>query len=215
MTSALAGNMEDDLFTWEDYCSWPDGERWELLHGEAYAMSPSPSYEHQDVSAALMSSMRNYFKGKPCRVLAAPMDVKLSETNVVQPDLLVVCDPAQIKGHIEGPPALVVEILSPASIRHDRLRKTELYARFGVKEYWIVTPFPCLVEIYRLHEGRYLLWQTCGPEDQLTSPAFPGMTLQLADIFAHVIELHAAEEAAHPPTKPPPSQQNGYPATQP
>ena len=180
-------------FTWDDYQTWPEGERWELIGGVAYAMSPSPLVEHQDIAISLGAKMRDYFTGKKCRALMAPMDVKLSDEDVVQPDLLVVCDPSQIKGHIEGPPALVVEILSPGNARKDRLIKTELYARFGIKEYWIVTPFPCMVEIFLLEGERYVFWKGFTEENVLTSPSFPDLQIELKGVFEFALQQHAHE----------------------
>ena len=76
----------DERFTWDDHQTWPEGERWELIGGVAHAMSPSPLTEHQDIAISLGSKMREYFTGKKCRALMAPMDVKLSDENVVQPE---------------------------------------------------------------------------------------------------------------------------------
>jgi len=179
--AALACSGE--RFTWADYLTWPENERWELIDGEAVAMSPSPSSFHQDATAGLLVAMKNYFAGRKCRVYPAPMDVKLSDVDVVQPDILVVCNPEQIKNHIEGPPALVVEILSRSSLQRDRITKTEMYARYGIEEYWIVTPDPGLVEVYKLQDGHYLLWKAFGPKDTLTSPGFPGLSIGLPEVF--------------------------------
>jgi Uma2 family endonuclease len=135
-------------YSWADYQTWDDDRRWEIIGGEAYLMSPSPMARHQLVSGELQRQMMNYLKGKRCRLLNAPMDVVLSEENVVQPDLLVVCEPEKItRTHIAGAPTLVVEILSDSSAARDRLLKLGLYARYGVAEYWIVTPWPSLVEV--------------------------------------------------------------------
>ncbi|NCD34897.1 MAG: Uma2 family endonuclease, partial [Spartobacteria bacterium] len=180
---------------WDDYRTWSDTKRWELLAGQAYAMSPSPSCEHQDIVLSLGTKIKNALIGKTCTTFIAPMDVKLSEEDVVQPDLLVVCDPKQIKQYIEGAPALIIEILSPSSLRHDRMVKTALYAKFGIKEYWIVTPFPCMVEIYLLQGEHYALWNTFGNEDTLTSPSFPDLQIDLNDVFAFTLEQHAEEMA--------------------
>lgn len=171
-------------FTWKDYRSWPDEERWELIGGEPFAMSPSPLDRHQLVAGALFLGLGQYLQGKPCRALHAPMDVKLSDRDVVQPDILVVCDPKQFQGtHIEGPPALVVEVLSPSSEAHDRRRKLELYARFGVKEYWLVTPYPSLVEVLVLADGGYRIHKVYVRQDALTSPSFPDLRVPLQDVF--------------------------------
>jgi Uma2 family endonuclease len=191
-------------YTWTDYCSWDDGQRWELIGGEAVAMSPSPASRHQWVSAELQVCLHDFFKQKSCRLFNAPMDVKLSDFDVVQPDLLVVCDPSQVKATIEGPPALVIEILSEHSIQHDRIRKMELYARYGVKEYWIVTPFPSLVEIYLLQGERYVRWNAYAREDELTSPSFPGLSVNLQNVFDFPLEPHEkpAPVVKEPPTAP-------------
>lgn len=188
-----AAQKMDVHYRWEDYQTWPEGERWELIDGAAYAMAPSPLTEHQDISIALGSRMREYFAGKKCRTLQAPLDVKLSDEDVVQPDLLVVCDPAQLKGYVEGPPALAVEIVSPSSVRHDRVVKTALYARFGIKEYWIVTPFPSMVEIFWLQSERYSFWKGFSHTDVLTSPGFPDLRIELAEVFEFSQQLHADE----------------------
>jgi Uma2 family endonuclease len=130
-----------DRFTWIDYRSWPDDERWELIDGVAYAMSAAPSIRHQDVVSRLFIRIELPLRGKPCRPFFAPTDVKLSESDVVQPDILVVCDPAKITpGHIEGAPDLIVEVLSPGTSVKDLRDKKALYERAGVGEYLVVDP---------------------------------------------------------------------------
>jgi Uma2 family endonuclease len=176
-------------FTWADYQSWSDDQRWEIISGEAYLMSPSPTSRHQKMVTELTRQMAAQFKGKRCQVFVSPMDVVLSEEDVVQPDLLVVCDPNRIKRtHIEGAPALVVEVLSPTSGLRDRLLKLTLYARSGVKEYWIVTPWPSLVEVLRLEGGRYVVHEVFGKEQTLVSPTFPELRVTLADVFDFPLE---------------------------
>jgi Uma2 family endonuclease len=189
MTSAPA-TSHDAHYTWDDYVTWPEGTCRELIGGQPVAMSPSPVTRHQDVLGALYAKMRPFFREKGCKVYPAPMDVKLSHEDVVQPDLVVVCNPEQIRKHIEGPPSLVVEILSESSLRHDRVVKTELYARFGISEYWIVTPFPSVVEVYQLQKDRYLLWKAFGREETLESPAFPDLKIPLKEIFDFPLEPH-------------------------
>ena len=126
--------------------------------GEAFDMSPPPLSRHQLISMRLTGALLEFFKGKRCQPYAAPFGVKLSDEDVVQPDLFVICNPKQIKHtHIEGPPTLVIEILSESSLRRDRIQKWALYERFGVREYWIVTPHPALIEVYRLRGGQYQL----------------------------------------------------------
>lgn len=186
---ASPAHQPDQRFTWAHYRTWPDEERWEIIDGEAFSMSPSPTTRHQIISRELTAALHGIFKGKSCQLFPAPMDVKLSDEDVVQPDLLVVCDPKQIlRTHIEGPPKLVVEILSAGSAAHDRVRKTALYAAAGVKEYWIITPYPSVVEVLSLDGRGYRLHRAFGKDDTLTSPAFPELALKLADIFTFPLE---------------------------
>ena len=148
----------------------------------------------------LAEPVRRHFRGKPCKPYVSPIDVKLSDSDIVQPDLLVVCDAAQIKRtHIEGQPALVVEILSPASTAHDRLRKTRLYEQAGVKEYWIVTPFPSLLEVFVLDGRSYRLHGVFGKEDALRSPSFPGLELALDQVFDFPLEPDEQPPAVREP----------------
>jgi Uma2 family endonuclease len=108
---------------------------------------------------------------------------------VVQPDLLVVCNPQQIKRtHIEGAPALAVEIESESSAYRDRLLKLNLYARTGVKEYWIVRPWPSLVEVLLLQGAKYQVHEVFGKDQILTSPSFPGLQITLVDVFDFPLE---------------------------
>lgn len=173
-------------YTWDDYCTWWDDKRWEIIGGEAFDMTPAPTVWHQSISRELQHRLFSFFSGKKCQVFNAPIDVKLSEEDVVQPDIVVVCSRDQIKEtHIEGPPALVVEILSPGSLRHDRVRKMDLYARFGVKEFWLVTPGPPLVEVFRLDGPSYRLHAGYSPGETLKSKVFPKLKFALAGVFDH------------------------------
>ena len=143
-------------YTWSDYQQLPDDERWEIIGGEIFDMSPAPSMRHQSIAGELFRQMANHLHGKPCNPFIAPADLKLSDEDVVQPDLMVVCDQNQIKeSHVEGAPALVVEILSPSTQGHDRKRKMALYARAGVKEVWLVSPLPPGIEVFLLDGATY------------------------------------------------------------
>lgn len=176
--------IHKEKYSWDDYRHWDDDHRWELIEGEAYGMSPAPIVRHQRLIRNLTAELIRPLKGTKCELLLAPTDVKLSEDDIVQPDLLIVCDPAKIKEtHIEGAPTLVVEVLSPSSISHDRLRKTHLYARYGVKEYWIVSPYPSLIEVLLLDGESYRLHRVFGKHDRLTSPTFPELKVNLEAIF--------------------------------
>jgi Uma2 family endonuclease len=190
-------------YTWEEYRQWPDDERWEIINGEAFNMSPAPSPRHQMIASRLTSKMDGFFQVKKCRVLSSPIDIKLSEEDIVQPDLVVVCDPAQIKStHIEGAPALAVEILSPSTSIHDRNRKRALYARAGVREYWIVTPFPSLVEILLLRDKQYVIAAAYEKSETLQSPTFPDLRIALGEVFDFPLE--PGEEPPKTVREPPP-----------
>jgi Uma2 family endonuclease len=109
-----AAASPDARFSWRDYRSWPDDERWELIDGVPVAMAPAPSIAHQRVVGRLHARLAALLAGQPCEPFVAPVDVKLSEHDVVQPDVAVVCRPEQITDTpIEGAPGLVFEVLSP------------------------------------------------------------------------------------------------------
>jgi Uma2 family endonuclease len=176
-------------YTWSDYQQLPDEQRTEIIGGEIFDMSPAPSMRHQSIAFELSLQLGNFFKGKPCKPFAAPADVKLSDDDVVQPDLMVVCDQDQIKEtHVEGAPALVIEILSPSTHSHDRKRKMELYARSGVKEVWLVSPRPASIEVFLLDGATYRFVGMYQVEDDFKSPAFPELRLDLKEVFDFPLE---------------------------
>ncbi len=171
-------------YTWNDYRSWDDGRRWEVIDGTAFDMSPAPSLPHQHIAGEIFGQMREFFKGRKCKPFIAPADVKLSDADIVQPDVFVVCQGDKIKeSHLDGAPDLVVEVLSPWTARHDRLSKMDLYARHGVKEVWLVTPEPSMVELLVLHAGKFTLEKTYGDDGVIESPSFPGLRIDLSSVF--------------------------------
>ncbi len=144
-------------FTYHDYLTWPDEERWELIDGEAYSMSPAPKTRHQRILWNLSRSIDNQKEAlKGCVPFMAPTDVVLDEFNVVQPDLLVVCSKKKItEDNIKGAPDLIVEITSPTTELKDRREKKALYEKFGVREYIIVFPEREYLERYILKNKKY------------------------------------------------------------
>ncbi len=184
------GNTARHLpYTWDDYRSWGDDSRWEILDGVPHAMSPAPSVRHQMILLALARRLGQHFDARPCEVLVSPVDVRLSDLDVVQPDLSVVCDPKQNRGtHVEGPPSLVIEILSPSTAQRDRGSKLDLYARCGVPEVWLVTPFPQSVEVFRLDGATYRRQAAYTQDDTLASPGFPDLKVDLAPVFDFPLE---------------------------
>ena len=181
----------DRRWTYADYKDWEPGprERYELIDGVAYAMS-APNTEHQTISMTLSGEFFNFLKGKPCKVFAAPYDVRLfyeedeSDDTVVQPDLLVVCDPAKLgKEGCRGAPDLVVEILSPSNTALEMLRKIRVYQDAGVRECWVIDPVKKAVLIYSLSGGQYQT-RDLGPQDTAASDAIPGLEIPLALVFS-------------------------------
>ena len=156
-------------YTYSDYCLWDDGKRWELIDGVPYEMSPAPTRKHQEISGALLNQLYNFLKNKPCEVYAAPFDVRLNADEdddiVVQPDIVVVCDRSKLddKG-CKGAPDLVIEILSPASMRMDSIIKPEKYRQAGVREYWMVDPKTCSVWALVMN-GCFCLTNYCYAKD--------------------------------------------------
>lgn len=173
--------------TCADYQARNDSDhRCELLDGHFYAMG-SPSAAHQSIVLSLALQLGPQLAAGPCRLWLSPFDVKLSEHDLVQPDLFISCDPDRIRpGHLEGPPDLIIEVLSTSTLRHDRVRKLNLYARCGVKEYWLVTPHPFLIEVMRNVSGMYTVSGTYTEEHELVSPVFPQLKLELASVLANL-----------------------------
>jgi Uma2 family endonuclease len=186
---------EQGRFTYADYLSLSDDERWELIDGEAYSMSPAPNRMHQKVSAALFNQLYNHLKGKTCETYSAPFDVRLpgisdasdDETDtVVQPDIVVICDPDKLddKG-CNGAPDLIVEILSPSTAEHDMKDKFYLYQRVGVLEYWIVNQTDKTLMVFKLNSaGEYCRPEMYGSRDIVAVPLLGDLEIDLAEVFA-------------------------------
>ena len=151
--SSLTAAEEAETYDWksekisyEDFLKLTEESenRYEYIDGEVYLLA-SPTYDHQNIIVEILNTMYNFFKGKKCRPLTAPFDVTLikdGNKNVVQPDIIVICDTENIneKGRYTGTPALVVEVLSETTRQKDMLKKLDLYFHSGIQEYWIVSP---------------------------------------------------------------------------
>ena len=173
-------------FTCEDYLNTPEDKRYELLDGELVTI-PTPGELHQRISAQLGWRLVQFASENSLgRVYNAPFDVVLSDMDVVQPDLLFV---SNARGHIitpeniQGAPDLVIEILSPSTATRDRTFKRTLYARHGVKEYWMVDTTAKDITVLLLGDRGFEVVDIYGEGEALTSPALQGFTLNLADIF--------------------------------
>ena len=176
-------------FTYEDYLLFPDdGKRHELIDGDHY-VTPAPRTRHQIASTNLTGLLHAHLlRTKGGRVLTAPTDVVLSDLDVVQPDLLFISAArASIitEKNIQGPPDLVIEILSETTRKTDEIIKRKRYERFGVPEYWIVDPELETVKVYRLTAEVYGRHTEFSREagDTLSTPLLPGLQLPLAAIF--------------------------------
>ena len=136
-----------DSFTYRDYKNWNDGQRYELIHGEAFMMS-APNERHHDLVTEIYSQLRSQLESSHCKPFIAPFDVRLfpvddeSDDTVVQPDVFVVCDRKKlIDGKAcKGAPDFVVEVISQSTKNMDLFTKKDLYCKAGVKEYWVLGP---------------------------------------------------------------------------
>ena len=172
--------------TYQDYAKTPEGEIWELIDGEQFIPS-TPGTAHQDVSIRLGSLLHMFVKGRGLgQVFSAPFDVVLSDVDVVQPDLLFVSKGREhiiTPANVRGAPDLVVEIRSPSTAGRDWTIKRGLYARYGVKEYWVVDPDERRIWVLLLGDGRLDEVGSYGMGDVLTSPTLEGLSIDLNDIF--------------------------------
>ncbi len=176
------------ILTYEDYCALPnDGKRYEILEGEL-SVTPAPLIWHQEVLRNLVRVLDRYLEAHPIgKLLFAPVDVILSRTTIVQPDLVFV---RTANYHlvtaraIEGPPDLVLEVLSPSTTETDRVTKAQIYARSGVPHYWIVDPEGESLQAYeRVGEGYRLSVQARSGE-AFQHALFPKLSIHLGSIFA-------------------------------
>jgi Uma2 family endonuclease len=190
-----SAEKQDVLLTWSDYRSWPDDERWEIIDGVVYAMSPAPSTKHQSVAARMYSRLERGLEGKPCKPFIAPTDVKLSDLDVVQPDILVVCDPKRITStHIEGAPDLVIEVLSPTTSAKDLRQKKVLYERSGVREYLVVDPLEHYALRFLLGADGYDKGTVFAADEMLVFVTLEGLEVPLWEVLE--VEGPKADEGA-------------------
>ncbi len=162
--------------------------RYEYIDGEVFLLA-SPSYRHQRIVLEMANVMYNWFKGKECRPLTAPFDVTLTkdeEKNVVQPDLMVICDTDKIneQGRYMGIPTMVVEVLSETTRQNDMLRKLNVYFFGGVKEYWIVSPLRKEIYVYCFDDEDIQEYRVYKGVEKAQSMAFPGLEVPLEQLFA-------------------------------
>ena len=184
MASATQGAVRQ---TYEDYCTTPDDERYELLDGKLM-MVPAPNMKHQRVLVTLTGTLNDFTREHGLgTVYVAPCDVVLSDTDVVQPDVLFISRAREhtvTDDNVRGAPDLVIEILSPSTADRDLGYKHGLYGRHGVLEYWIVDPMAETVAVHRQGDGRLEAAETLNRGDTLRTALLDGLELRLDDVFA-------------------------------
>lgn len=172
--------------TYEDYAKTPEGERYELLDGEL-VMAAAPIVAHQMVGVNLCTSLNDFVRsGGLGVILVAPCDVVLSDTDVVQPDILFVSNERRgirTAANIQGAPDLVVEILSPSTARLDWNYKLNLYAEHGVREYWLADIEARVVSVLLLGDEGFDVVGAYRQGDMLTSPTLSGFSIAVDDVF--------------------------------
>lgn len=204
---AFSLRKEEYQYTYADYLTWDDGQRWEIIDGVPYCMSPAPSRYHQEISGVLFAHIYNFLENKTCKVYAAPFDVRLSDRKnetdentltVVQPDIVVVCDEKKLDDRgCKGSPDLIIEILSPSTSARDMKDKLFLYEKYGIKEYWIVDPFNKIVVIYKPDSsGKFMRPENYASKDTIDVGVLKGLSIDLKKVF---------REAKREPKNPPPA----------
>lgn len=173
-------------FTYRDYARLPDDRRFEVIEGKLF-LTPAPRTSHQRICGELFAALREHVRHHDLgEVLIAPCDVVLSETNVLQPDILFVRrDRLSIIGekYVSAAPDLLVEVLSPRTKTRDRKLKFRLYARFGVPELWVADGDARSIEVYENTERRFQLRKRYRVGQTLRSKVLPRLRLALESVF--------------------------------
>lgn len=200
LTETKVKEPENPLgFTYADYLTWNFKERIELIKGKIFKMSPAPTIIHQKILSNLFLSIGIFLRSKRCKVLVAPVDVRLKGksfrkkklrddeiTTVVQPDIIVVCDSEKLNDPrcIDGAPELVVEILSPGNTTTEIKYKFDLYQDNAVLEYWVVYPEYFQIHVYILNEKeKYDRAIIYAGNENINSVVLKGLSIPLDEIF--------------------------------
>ncbi|HAZ31419.1 MAG TPA: hypothetical protein DCY61_01760 [Dehalococcoidia bacterium] len=176
-------------FTYGDYLQLPEDKRYELIEGEFF-MVPSPNTSHQGALQNIFRALDTYVRNRGLgKVYLAPLDVVLSEENVLQPDILFVSRERLdiiTERNIQGAPDLVVEILSPATAQRDKELKQKLYARYGVREYWLADPSARTIEVMSLAEAGFESVGLYHERAILISPLLRGLSIKVRGVFSGI-----------------------------
>ena len=178
---------QSKVFTYQDYLELPeDSYQYQVINGEL-VMTPAPYTIHQQVSINIVDKLIQFLKSNPIgRILYAPVDVVINETNVFQPDILFIStENSKIitQKNVTGPPDLVIEILSPSTGYYDLTEKKDVYAEFGVKEYWIVDPKKQWVEFYSNESKKFKSIQRLEKSRILKSHTLSRFEIRMEKIF--------------------------------
>lgn len=169
----------------EEYNELPEGAKYQLIKGKIIEM-PSPTYYHQRILFQLALKIGNFLTANNIGIVCfAPLDVHLDQENVFQPDMLFIANENRhiVKQTIYGAPDLVVEILSPSTAYYDWEEKKEMYAQYGVKEYWIINPEKQYIEIYKNKNLEFEMEVKIKKQGIVVSEVIAGFTFELADLF--------------------------------
>lgn len=173
--------------TYREVASWPDdGRRYELYDGEV-SVVPAPLPRHQLAMLELQYRLHDYVETHGGLVIASPIDIVFTDTNVLQPDIVVFSAARRHFVHldeaIQAPPDVAVEVLSPSTALNDRGRKLRMFERFGVPEYWILDPVEERIEVRRLEGGSYAAPIVSGRDCRFESIVLPGFSCPVGTLF--------------------------------
>ena len=197
---STAYNLNNKNYTYEDILNFNDKNRYEIIEGTLFVME-SARPKHQMYVGEIFNQIYNYLKGKPCKVIVAPSEVKLTTQifqrthskikDSVQPDIYVVCDASKFDDTgIYGVPDMIIEIVSPSNKKHDTITKFNLYQKYGVKEYWIVDIEEEKIQVFLLNEEKeYYLEKEYKTTDNIKVNIFENLEICLKEFYEENKEL--------------------------
>ena len=205
---ALALQQDVKRYTAEEFFALPDdGIQREVFDGIIHIKVESLDhtrplgmagalFTHQALVGEIFGQLRDFLKGKKCRVFTSPADIQLSlddeSLTVVQPDIFVICDKSKIEGRVyKGAPTLAIEILSPTTAKNDKIIKMNKYRQAGVREYWIVDPVTQFADVHLLFDDKYSIRTYSNEDTAVPVMVLEGCTINLTEVFAAVDELNA------------------------
>lgn len=178
--------IEKKRYTIEDYMKTPDDVRYELIEGELL-MTPSPLTRHQRAVGTFYFKIREYLENKNVgEVFLSPYDVVLDNENVFEPDVIFVSKENSniiTEANIKGAPDMVIEVLSPSTSKRDLINKKRIYAKYGVKEYWIADPVEMTLDLYILNGTHFDLKKSYSEEEMAESVVLEGLRIPVKEVF--------------------------------